>query len=379
MRTYTVIILLLIIAPETGYCLTENSKVSILTSEPGRDLYTIFGHSAIRITDVSLNIDRVYNFGTFDFSSSFFYLKFLKGNLDYFLSIDDYGNFLSNSKLEKRKVYEQILNLNFNERLRLFNRLESQYKSDDRYYKYDFFYDNCATRVRDAIFNAKTDPIVYDTNSYCCQTFRQLLKPYIFKYYWIDFVVNISLGNKADKAARPNEFMFLPFYIKNMLQDVRIVDESGIVADAPVSNKTRFNYSHVTVWLGALLIILLSFITKYRKAIFYVFVSLVGLIGLILITVSLVFDIPAFSSNFNIIWTIPSLLVVLIRNKQINDVIKLLYISLLISMSIFWIMLPQGFSITFIPWIMTLVIILLMDLQWVKNTTRVITATLFSP
>jgi len=366
------IIMLLMIAPETGFCLTENSKVSILTTELGNQLYTIFGHTAIRITDDSLNIDRVYNFGTFDFSSSFFYLNFLKGNLDYFLSIDDYANFIYNSQLEQRKVYEQILNLNFNERLRLFNRLESQYNSDDRYYKYDFFYNNCATRVRDAIFNAKTDPTEYDMNSYCCLTFRQLLIPYVSKNYWIDFVINISLGKEADRVARPTDYMFLPYFVMRILQDARIVNKKSIVIDAPISNNTKFNYSHLSAWLSASLIILLSLIAKYRKAIFYTFISLVGLIGLILLTVSLVSDNPAFSSNFNTIWTIPSLLVLLIRNRQVNDIIKLFYISLLISMPLFWTMLPQDFSITFIPWIMTLVIILLWDLQWVKNTTRML-------
>jgi len=362
------------IASETGFCLTENSKVSILTSEPGNELYTIFGHTAIRITDDSLNIDRVYNFGTFDFNSSFFFLKFLKGNLDYFLSIDDFANFLSNSQLEQRKVYEQKLNLNFNERLRLFNRLESQYNSDDRYYKYDFFYDNCATRVRDAILTAKTDPIEYDANSYCCLTFRQLLIPYISKNYWIDFVINISLGKETDRTAKPTDYMFFFYYTMHILQDARILNKKSTLVDAPISNITNFNYSHVSVWLSASLIILMSLIAKYRKAIFYVFISLVGLIGLILLTVSLVSDNPAFSSNFNVIWTIPSLLVLLIRNRQINDIIKLFYISLLISMSLFWTMLPQDFSITFIPWIITLIIILMIDLQWIQKINKVIMA-----
>ncbi len=355
---------MLIIAPVNGFCLTENSRVSILTSEPGNEVYTIFGHSAIRITDDLLNIDRVYNFGTFDFNSSFFYLKFLKGNLDYFLSIDDFANFLSNSQLEQRKVYEQILNLNFNERLRLFNRLESQYNSDDRYYKYNFFYDNCSTRVRDAILTAKTDPIEYDMNSYCCLTFRQLLMPYISKNYWIDFAINISLGKEADRVARPTDYMFLPFYTMRIIQEASIVNKKSVVDDALISKNTKFNYSHLSVWLSASLIILLSLITKYRKVIFYAFISLVGLIGLILLSVSLVSDNPALSSNFNIIWTIPSLIVLLIRNRQVNDIIKLLFISLLISVSLFWTMLPQNFSITFIPWIMPLIIVQVMDLQW---------------
>lgn len=354
--------------PITGICLTENSKVSILTSEPGSELYTLFGHTAIRITDEKLNIDRVYNFGTFDFNSSFFYFKFLIGNLDYSLSINDYDDFLHNSKSGQRNVYEQLLKLNLIERSKLFNSLERQYNSDDRYYKYDFFYDNCATRVRDAILNAKSEPIEYDTNSYCCQSFRQLLKPYVSKNYWVDFGINISLGKEADKIVRPNDFMFLPDYIKNILQDAHIIDKEKLVIDEPDSDKTKFNFSYLSPWIIAILLVVLSFIDKFRKIIFYAFMSLVTLIGLILLTVSLVSDNPAFSSNFNIIWTIPSLIVLLIRNRQVNDIIKLFYISLLISMPLFWTMLPQDFSITFIPWIIILIIILMIDLQWIKKT-----------
>jgi len=364
MKTKSLIILLLLFIPIAGFCLTENSKVSILTSEPGSELYTIFGHTAIRITDYSLNIDRVYNFGTFDFSSSFFYVKFLKGNLDYFLSIDDYDDFLRNAQMEQRKVYEQTLNLNFNERLKMFNSLERQYISADRYYKYDFFYDNCATKVRDAILNAKTEPIEYDTNSYCCQTFRQLLKPYISKNYWLDFAINISLGKKADRIARPNDFMFLPYYLMNTLQDAHVVDEKRLVIDVPVSNNTNFNFSYLSPWIIVSLLVVLSFIDKFRKIIFYVFTSVVGLIGLFLLFVSLVSDNSAFSSNLNIYWTIPSLFVLFIRNRFINDAIKKIYITLLILMLLIWNKLPQDLSITFIPWILALIIILIIDLKW---------------
>lgn len=367
-RIRLIFMISLSLIPITGICLTENSKVSILTSEPGSELYTLFGHTAIRITDEKLNIDRVYNFGTFDFNSSFFYFKFLIGNLDYSLSINDYDDFLHNSKSGQRNVYEQLLKLNLIERSKLFNSLERQYNSDDRYYKYDFFYDNCATRVRDAILNAKSEPIEYDTNSYCCQSFRQLLKPYVSKNYWVDFGINISLGKEADKIVRPNDFMFLPDYIKNILQDAHIIDKEKLVIDEPDSDKTKFNFSYLSPWIIAILLVVLSFIDKFRKIIFYAFMSLVTLIGLILLTVSLVSDNPAFSSNFNIIWTIPSLIVLLIRNRQVNDIIKLFYISLLISMPLFWTMLPQDFSITFIPWIIILIIILMIDLQWIKKT-----------
>ncbi|MDX9803561.1 MAG: DUF4105 domain-containing protein [Dehalococcoidales bacterium] len=378
MKTKSVFIVLISLIPITGICMTENSKVSILTSEPGSELYTLFGHTAIRINDSSIGIDKVYNFGTFDFSSPFFYARFLKGNLDYFLSVNDYAGFIHNSQLEGRRVYEQILNLNFSEKSNLFYNLERQYNSDYRFYKYDFFYDNCATRVRDAIFNAYNKPIEYDTNSYCCQTFRQLLKPYISKNYWIDFVVNLSLGKNADKVARPNDFMFLPFYIKNILQDAHIVEKERLVIDAPISGKTVSNFSYLSPWLIASLIILASFLTKYRKLISYFFFSLVGLTGLILLIISLVSDNPAFSGNLNIYWTMPSIIILLFRNRTIKNIVALSYLINLISLLLFWNILSQEFSITIIPWITTLMILLLMDLQWFKHISRIRTATVLN-
>src|SRR5665647_1045297 len=105
------ILWLFLIHPVSGFELSQQSTISILTVDPGQELYTIFGHTAIRVTDETLKIDRVYNFGTFDSSSPFFYVEFLRGDLNYFLSISDYNTFFRNTMGEKRKIDEQILNL----------------------------------------------------------------------------------------------------------------------------------------------------------------------------------------------------------------------------------------------------------------------------
>ena len=145
------IIWLVNLHPVAGSELTGKSRISILTLDPGKEMYTIFGHTAIRVRDETLGLDRVYNFGTFDASTPFFYLKFLQGDLNYFLSITDFDYFFRNTVDEKRSIVEQILNLTYPERQKIFNTLERQYHSNARFYKYDFFYDNCATRVRDIV------------------------------------------------------------------------------------------------------------------------------------------------------------------------------------------------------------------------------------
>ena len=367
MRNKSLIILVLLLIQITGYCLTENSKISILTAEPGSELYTIFGHTAIRITDESLNIDRIYNFGTFDFSSPFFYIKFLKGNLDYFLSISDFNSYKYYSVLEHRKIYEQILNFSFTERLKVSNALERCYASDDRFYKYDFFYDNCATRVRDVIFNAKNGKIQYDTSLYCCQTFRQLLKPYISKNYWIDLGVNLFLGKEADRLASSNDFMFLPDNIKGILQNSETTKSSIILFDTSDIDKNFRRNSVLILWLVISLIACLSIIRRTRLITFYFYNSLVSIVGLFLLFLNLISDNSALTNNMNILWTFPALIIILIFNTRIRKKVEILYVFLLLFVIVFRGTLYHGFSSTFLPWIILLIMVYVIDLQWIKQ------------
>src|SRR5580765_926960 len=85
-------------------------RLSIITCGPGDELYSLFGHTALRITDSSNNSDIVYNWGTFSFDEPNFYLKFLRGNLLYYVSADNFSDFLYEYSYEHRSVYEQVLN-----------------------------------------------------------------------------------------------------------------------------------------------------------------------------------------------------------------------------------------------------------------------------
>ncbi len=347
----------------SGFALSNNSRISVLTSDPGIEYYTIFGHSALRVTDDSLGIDRVYNFGTFDFSEPYFYMKFIKGNLKYFLSISDFKTFMSYSYLEKRKIHEQVLDLNLIERSKIFNNLERCYNSPDRYYIYDFYYDNCATRVRDFIFKSTEQQISFDSNQYKNKTFRQLLEPYIAGNYWIDFGINLVLGRKSDKIARPDDYMFLPFYIMSILQTTSIVKEQKIILDASESIGKSYNYSYLSPWIIVVILLLLSVWSKSRKIVFYTVMSVVGFAGLLLLAIGFYTDNAAFSNNMNVLWTIPSILVIAIPCKNINSIIKGCYILLLVLLLLFRNSLPQEMSSTFIPWMLCLILILLFDFK----------------
>jgi hypothetical protein len=145
--------------------LSEHTKVSLLTSSPGEDLYAQFGHSAIRITDTLSGQDLVFNYGLFDFNTPGFYLKFIRGKLPYQLGIQRFEPFLNTYIEENRQCRELEINLSEKERLALIHFLSVNYLPENREYPYDFFFDNCATRIRDILenkFQDLHDQILYE-------------------------------------------------------------------------------------------------------------------------------------------------------------------------------------------------------------------------
>ncbi|RYG03456.1 MAG: DUF4105 domain-containing protein [Chitinophagaceae bacterium] len=130
-----------------------NLRVSILTCGPGEDLYSIFGHSAIRIMDASNGMDIVYNYGTMEFDDFSFYVKFTRGQMLYYLSYTDMNSFLYEYQVTKRSVTEQELRLTCEDKIRLFGALKLNATDENKYYNYSFLYDNCSTRIRDIISN----------------------------------------------------------------------------------------------------------------------------------------------------------------------------------------------------------------------------------
>jgi len=355
---------LVLLNPVWGFELTEQSRISILTVDPGQELYSIFGHTAIRVTDDELKIDRIYNFGTFDSNSPFFYVEFLRGDLNYFLSTSDYNTFFRNTVGENRRIVEQILDLSYPERSKIFIDLERQYQSGARFYRYDFFYDNCATRVRDVIFENSRTEIQYDKMQFCCKTFRELLKPYITRNYWIDLGVNIVLGNGADKKAGSKDFMFLPDYIRLILRQTKIVEEEKILLEKPYSKSPQFNFTYLSPWIF-LVALLYAFIrTKYRRLIFKAFLVTFSIVGVILLLVSSISVNKTLSGNLNIWWTLPSLALLLVRNEQINYILEIVYCTFLFLLMFTGCIMLWGFSFTFLPWMITMAILLLVDIRW---------------
>src|SRR6516165_8908099 len=156
--------------------LDDKAQVSLITYTPGEELYQAFGHSAIRVRDDLLNIDRLYNFGVFDFETPHFYLKFVHGDLFYQLAVTPGEEEIRMVGAYGQGVSELVLRLSQDQKQALFEALEINLLPEYRYYHYDFILDNCSTRPRDVLERITGSPIL--ERGAGNQTFRQMLDPY---------------------------------------------------------------------------------------------------------------------------------------------------------------------------------------------------------
>lgn len=231
--------------------LSKQGRISLLTCNPGSDLYAAFGHGAIRVKDPTSNLDVVYNYGTFNFDEPNFYIKFIRGKLDYYLSMTRYKYFLMAYQRERREIREQVLNLSHQEANELFAFLQQNHKPENRYYRYDFFFDNCATRIRDAFTQTLGEDLVFDkTMAYSDYTFRDLLDKYLEERRWAQFGINILLGQRTDRIAKPMEYMFLPDYVEQALDDAILKDQGRIKPVVDIQHKAYIPENPVEIKQG---------------------------------------------------------------------------------------------------------------------------------
>ena len=198
--------------------LSPNTKVSVFTCGRGEELYSTFGHTALRIKDTINELDVVYNYGYFDFSTENFYFKFVKGDLQYFMNVTSYEDFVYEYQTDKRKVVEQTLNLPLAKKQELFDALNTSLLSNGRYYTYKFIDSNCTTMIVDKInslFGKNEIQKVDDTSI----SYRTVLYPYFENFFWYKLGINIVFGAKTDKNA---EQLFLPIELLNSLDKAKI-------------------------------------------------------------------------------------------------------------------------------------------------------------
>ncbi|HEX8297865.1 MAG TPA: DUF4105 domain-containing protein [Rubricoccaceae bacterium] len=191
----------------------DSLTVSLLTMLPGREVYSLFGHSALRFRSDARGLDRTYNFGTFDFDQPFFMARFARGQLDYILDTAPFADELAKYQFLERPVIEQRLALTPATAERLLANLEENAQPENRAYRYNFLFDNCSTRLLDVIERAASESgqgRVALAPAPAHPTFRELLYQNTRGTPTIAFGMNLAVGTPTDRPATDREQTFLP-------------------------------------------------------------------------------------------------------------------------------------------------------------------------
>lgn len=352
----------------------QTYRISLLTYLPGNELYSIFGHSAIRVRSYDSTFDKVYNYGTFDFGTPNFYLKFIRGKLKYRLARTDFEYVLTQVFLENRTLLESELNITEAEKRKLIMALNYNYLPENREYFYDFFYDNCATRIYhliDTISEDRIIPLNHKTNQ---KTYRQLICSYLPTLPWTHMGINILMGYNADKKASTKETSFLPLYLLNILTlsergnnrpiFINHTEEIYRAIPIPPLNKIR------PVYVFILLLILTIFIKiaeRKRVRIFLIIDYLIFLpailLGILIILLWTATDHYIYNWNYNLFWANPLFLLLLpgIFDKQ--TLIRIILMGMLIIAFIFQLLFIREIAI------LLLIIVLFIRVLPVKSRT----------
>lgn len=205
---------------------TDSIRFSLLTCAPGTEIYSLFGHTAIRYENYTRRIDVAFNYGMFSFNTPNFIFRFVAGETDYQLGITPYSYFEAEYAMRGSSVYQQVLNLTQSEKERLLTILENNYLPENRIYRYNYFYDNCTTRARDKIEECIEGKVVYP-DSLSGKSYRSIVHEFTAGSPWDEFGIDLCLGAEADKEINKRQQMFSPFYMKYYASNAYIVDAGG--------------------------------------------------------------------------------------------------------------------------------------------------------
>lgn len=347
-------------------------QVSLLTVTPGEELYSTFGHSAVRIHDTVTNQDIVYNYGTFNFDDPDFYAKFVRGKLLYYLSSDDYNSFIEETREEQRGITEQILNLNYEQKRNVIMLLEANMMAQNRFYKYDFLFDNCTTRLRDLIEKATDSTVHFGKVLQTKATFRDLIHEYL-NYndkQWSKLGIDILLGNKTDGETTPYQVMFLPDYLMKTFDSSSVagkplVSDKQIIVRQVYGQQTKNNLTHPFFIFLCLFVIIAFLSFSKNKSVQKILSSfdgflffITGLLGILILFMWFGTDHIMCRDNYNLLWAWPINIVAAFyihSNKNWSKKYFIVYSLFMMLLIIFWKLVPQHLNLSLVPIIAILI------------------------
>jgi hypothetical protein len=373
MKIYkTILALFLSLFIRSGFSQPINDTiVYLITCNPGTETYSIYGHSALRIVDKVNQTDLVYNWGVFDFTTPNFAWKFAKGRLEYMLAVESMKDFLQTYFYEKRAVFSQKINLLPAETRTLLLLVNENLKTENIKYQYDFFYDDCSTRIRDLLEKSIGEKMLYPpTESSDAPTFRDMTGKYQAPYPWLKFGIDLIMGSPGDKKTTFREMMFLPVDLQKCLVNT-VINRNGkmipllqnpeVILDFDLPDQRKnliFNPENVFSLILILLIIIIPIVKKRYIInaidifIFFVF----SVLAILMIFFNFFTDHQQMKMNLNILWLNPFILVCLslmiLKRPGIIWFRIVFFVSVLFLF--FHMLLPQDFNTAILPLVLIL-------------------------
>jgi hypothetical protein len=372
-QSFIIIVALFFANSVSGQYLSEKAEISLLTYAPVNEIHTVFGHSSIRVFDPERQLDVVFNYGMFDYAAPNFTLNFIKGKLNYSLGIQNFRDVVAYSDYRNQTLNEQILNLDNRQKQEIYAFLQNNYKPENRYYLYDFFFDNCATRIRDILDTTLTTSLSYDKVAVEKDiTFRELLREFTQAQPWLEFGIDLILGLPTDKKATFEEQMFLPQYLNESFSVATITTaettKSLVKITRPVhiaDEITETGFSIAPTFLFGLffgITLVLNFLIKKSKITKIwnsIFVFVAGLAGVVILLMWFGTEHIPTKHNLNVIWAFPTHLIAAFwiwkstSKPMYFRIFTAINLLVLITFSVF----PQQMPISVMPILLTLITI----------------------
>jgi hypothetical protein len=370
MREFVVICCILLTLPfsTAGQTDTCRLRISLLTCSPGSELYSTFGHSALRVVDSSTGTDIVYNYGVFDFHDPEFYVKFVRGKLLYYLDQGNFSDFMYAYSMDDRSVSEQLLRFDCSEKMDMQRFLFDNIRPENRSYHYDFLFDNCTTRLRDLIWKRlRNDAVTAAVTDDPGRTFRNHLHYYLDnnRMVWAKLGIDILLGSRLDRAMDNSEAMFLPDYLEKGIDSTlsggkELTEEKQLLFSStspPPGPGSPLSPALIALSVFSAALMLLPYSRSRIAANLtamgdFMLFFLTGLLGVLLFLMWTATDHALCRDNLNLLWALPTHLpaAFFIRSlkmpaKRYFTAVALLSVALLAT----WPILPQELNPALIP------------------------------
>ena len=347
---------------------SSHLRISLLTCTPGDELYSIFGHSAYRVIDSSSVTDIVYNYGTFDFNDEGFYIKFARGKLMYYVSAVRFNDFVYDYQSSNRGITEQVLNITAAEKTIIQRFLNNNLKEENKYYKYDFFFDNCTTRLRDILKKNHDSYFTINPVMPAGTTFRQAIYQYLDKGQqpWSKLGIDLLLGKPCDAMMTAEQMQFLPDNLMKSLDSANhlmVLSHQNLYPTNNNVNKKRLFTPFVVFSLLLIIIVLISLLKNktartFLKLFDWLLFFATGILGIILVFMTTATDHSMTKNNFNLLWAWPTHFVMAFflanKNKWIKKYFGFTAMALAIVL-LAWFFLPQHLNPSLIPFVLLLI------------------------